>query len=554
MAKDEVDDLLYRIKFKNPKERVEIINTLGNLGDIRATQPILQQLSSKNSDLLIASIFALGKLKDVRAVSSLVDLLTHKKEKIGKYAAQSLGKIGDLSAVESMCSSLLKVKPPLAHYILESLGMIGDKEAVPSILFFIEKKKPKEELLATAIKALSSIKDPTAVSAILPYLDHSNRNTRAFSAEALGVSKDPTTIKILLDHLSDPDDYVIEKILKSLEELNPTFKGKNREKIVSQIYLGLIKSNKAIPYQDPTDLVQILKKETDPESRAYIIYLMGEKQVTKAIKTLVKIQKTEKNLYIRRAIQEALSKMNYLPKNLEGYISQFQSDDIQKRIAAANALAMISDDRVFEILFSSIKEHYQDTNDNMLALNVTILNALSKYDVEKSIGFYKQIYKTCPIELYDVINNIFEQSNHPAAKTLLGLPYRSDGRWGKPLSLSDMGFKRAAKKEEKHQKIQERVAKQKALASEKKQKDLAKQAAKNQLAVEKAEQEKLRLETKRGLKKQKEQKKREELKAKEIEKHRKELEKHRKELEKHEKKRNKENEKSNSCPPEGKKS
>ena len=523
MAKDEVDDLIYRIKFKNPKERVELINTLGNLGDKRATKPILQQLASKNIDLLVASIFALGKLKDTRAVSSLVDLLTHKKEKVGKYAAQSLGKIGDPSAVASMCASLLQVKLPIAQYILESLGMIGAKEAVASILLFIEKKKPKEELLATAIKALSWIKDPSAITAIVPYLDDSNRNTRAFSAEALGISKDPKTIKILVDHLSDPDDYVIEKIVESLGNLNPSFKEKTKEEIVSKVYLKLIKTKKDLNYQDPKELITLLKKEKDTEVKVFIIHQIGEKQLIKAPKLLVKMQKSEANIYILKAIQDALDKMKYLPKDLENYLNQFRSDDFQRKLKAVRALSMIQNDSVFEELFSYLKTNYQNQEDHVLSVNVSIIDALSKYKLERTIDFYKKIYKSCPIELYDAINGTIENSMHPSAQSLLSQPYRSDGRWGKPLSLTDMGFKKAAKKEEKLQKEQEKLEKQKIHASTKAKEALAIQKEKEQIALKKAEQEKLRFEAKQGLKKQKEQKKRDALKAKDLEKHQKEL-------------------------------
>ncbi|WP_371803203.1 HEAT repeat domain-containing protein [Candidatus Lokiarchaeum ossiferum] len=523
MVKDEVEDLIYRLKFKNPKERVELINTLGNSGDIRATTPILQQLISKNVDLLVASIFALGKLKDARAVSSLVDLLNHKKEKVGKYAAQSLGKIGDPSAVESMCALLLQVKIPIAQYILESLGMIGAKEAVSSILLFIEKKKPKEELLATAIKALSCIKDPSAVSAIIPYLDDSNRNTRAFSAEALGISKDPKTIKILIDHLSDPDDYVIEKIVESLGNLNPSFKEKSKEEIVSKVYLKLIKTKKDLAYQEPEDLITLLKKEKDSELKVFIIHQIGEKQVSKALKPLVKMQKSETNIFVLKAIQEALDKLNYLPKDLEKYINQFRSDDFQRKLNAVSALSMIQNDSVFEELFSYLKNNYQNQDDQFLSVNSSIIDALSKYELEKTIEFYKKIYQSCPIELYDAINGVIENSMHPIAKSLLSQPYRSDGRWGKPLSLMDMGFKKAAKKEEKHLKEQEKLEKQKIQSSIKAKEAFAIQKEKEQIALKKKEQEKLRLETKQGLKKQKEQKKRDALKAKELEKHKKEL-------------------------------
>jgi HEAT repeat protein len=95
-VQENIDILL---KHKVSDDRALAAETLGNLGDSRAIDPLIQALSDYKSNVIEKSAEALGKIGDTRAVNPLLQLLDYHtsltNEQVGVRGAaiQALGEI-----------------------------------------------------------------------------------------------------------------------------------------------------------------------------------------------------------------------------------------------------------------------------------------------------------------------------------------------------------------------------------------------------------------------------------------------------------------------------
>jgi HEAT repeat protein len=88
--------------------RLNAINILGDLGDARAVEPLVQVLLEDTNDYLrsLAAV-ALGKIGDSGAVEPLIQaLLEDESNGVRSNAAKALGEIGDARAVEALTQAL----------------------------------------------------------------------------------------------------------------------------------------------------------------------------------------------------------------------------------------------------------------------------------------------------------------------------------------------------------------------------------------------------------------------------------------------------------------
>ncbi|MEX2752606.1 MAG: HEAT repeat domain-containing protein [Candidatus Freyarchaeota archaeon] len=123
----------------------ELLWALGEIGDERAVEPLIQVLDDFESLVRKRAAEALGKMKHIRAVEPLIQALQDEDVKVRVEAAEALGKIKDERAVDPLLrlvqkglfvgeekeASSLRVKAVWA------LGEIGDQRVL----------EPLEELL-----------------------------------------------------------------------------------------------------------------------------------------------------------------------------------------------------------------------------------------------------------------------------------------------------------------------------------------------------------------------------------------------------------------------
>jgi len=132
------DEVLIIISALNEEYSVRLnaINILGELGDARAAEPLIQVLTEEPDDYLrsLAAV-ALGKIRDAAAVEPLIQaLLEDESGSVRGASAGALGAIGDARAVEPLIQALLEDESSgVRSNAAKALGAIGDARAVEAL-------------------------------------------------------------------------------------------------------------------------------------------------------------------------------------------------------------------------------------------------------------------------------------------------------------------------------------------------------------------------------------------------------------------------------------
>lgn len=229
--------------------------SLGNLGNRRATEPLLKALKNGNIDV----ISAIGKLKDPRAVKPLIVILKNDGF-ISGSAARALGMIGGKEAEDVLIKALrnrnnwevclaaarglgnLSVKRAFGLLLntlnntkdygknysepwekkvvnssgnisvqgaaAEALGKLGDERAIEPLL----KTLSKESLIRTnATRGLGHIQHPKVIKALTELVKDDSWSVREAAIQGLGRLGVKEAIKLLIDRLNHDEEWNVRK-------------------------------------------------------------------------------------------------------------------------------------------------------------------------------------------------------------------------------------------------------------------------------------------------------------------------------------------------------
>jgi len=260
-AKGDVKGLIKALSYKkDPATRRAAAEALGEMGDVRAVEPLLAALRADES-IRIPAIKALGQIGDTRAVRILVSARANKDEETAQaglealrqlgpagvdavtailqnteqetvfrvMAAQALGQIGDPRAFEPLLATFQEDDPTgwLAEAAAEALGTLGDSRAFDPLVATLNDKDADEGLREASAKALGHLGDSRAVESLIATFEETDPDgyewpLQTSSAQALAELGDSRAVDAILKAL---EDYAIEywefqyAMVKALEQL-----------------------------------------------------------------------------------------------------------------------------------------------------------------------------------------------------------------------------------------------------------------------------------------------------------------------------------------------
>lgn len=152
---------------------------------------LLQQLASADWKTAKTAAIDLGELGDVRAAEPLIGCLSHDNPDVRWGAAAALAKLGDqLKGTEQAVSAASKLLELLAdpHWQLrasaaDALGMLGATETLDRLIDALIDQE--EHVVTSAAEALGRLGDQRAVSPLIACLKRGHWAVRAFAAQAL---------------------------------------------------------------------------------------------------------------------------------------------------------------------------------------------------------------------------------------------------------------------------------------------------------------------------------------------------------------------------------
>jgi HEAT repeat protein len=195
--------------------------------DHRSVEPLIEALNDKEIQVRLRAADTLGEIGDARAVDPLIRSLKEDSNSLVKgSAARALGTIGDVKAVEPLIDSL-NIKSThsdcdLSEDIAIALGRIRDRRAVdPLIKCLQDYRNGFEFLRRAAAEALGKIGDKRAVEPLIEALKDGCPSVRSYTAWALGEIEDKKATDPLINALRDEDEGVRTYAVLALVRVGP---------------------------------------------------------------------------------------------------------------------------------------------------------------------------------------------------------------------------------------------------------------------------------------------------------------------------------------------
>lgn len=209
-----VDSLIEILDDDNYIARLGAAEALGQIGDQRATEPLIELLEDDKKQVRETTIKALASLKDSRAVLSLLDVLNQStiRPRLRTEIIESLGEIGDSRATELLINTLQEDDDSGARgAAAKALGGIGDHRAFGALSHAL-RYDDATFVRSYAVYAMANIGGTLAVDILVGALNDPDLGVRGAAALQLGKLGDPRAIDALIIALDDPDDRSVEPV------------------------------------------------------------------------------------------------------------------------------------------------------------------------------------------------------------------------------------------------------------------------------------------------------------------------------------------------------
>lgn len=199
--------------------RCEVAKVLARIGDRRAVEPLIKALEDENSYIRKVAINALGKIGDTRRLEQLIKAFRDEDWSVRCEVVVVLGEIGDPRAVEPLIRALEDESLFVKWQAAEALVRIGSL-AVDSLIEALEKENIPAPVRHKVAEVLGRIGEDRAVEPLIKALENENSRVRATAAEALGKIGDFRAAKPLSKVLGDENEHVRIKVLEAAEKIS----------------------------------------------------------------------------------------------------------------------------------------------------------------------------------------------------------------------------------------------------------------------------------------------------------------------------------------------
>lgn len=352
----------------------------------RAVEPLVQALNDQDANVRVNVAEALGDIKDPRAVDPLVYALNNDEDwGVRDQSVGSLGLIGDPRAIEPLIMALQDESETVRSSSALSLGRhFRDSRAVEPLIRALQ-EDDSPAVRWNAVDSLGMLEDKRAVEPLIQALnDDEESQVRVFAADALGKLRDVRAVQPLIDALGEDEDSVVRSnaarslgLLGDARAVEPLIlvldEGDSFIRMAAAHSLGLLGDSRAI---EP--LKKALEDEDD-EVKIWASYSMAKLGKTEYIDTIRAYLDLEDNYGVRWTAAIALGDLGD-SRAVEPLIEVLQyAGGWDTRTNAAEALGKTGDPRARNPLLAAQKDESLDVRDAAAA-------ALEELDLKEGLG------------------------------------------------------------------------------------------------------------------------------------------------------------------------
>jgi HEAT repeat protein len=274
--------------------RVSAARALGEIGDPRAVDPLIQAFDDKVMEVRDAAVDALGKIGKP-AVQPLGAVLQANDWHINRSAAKALGRIGDTLSVDYLIAALgdEKLKFMVRDDVITALGLTGDTRAVEPLIHRL--KEEGQSVSANVVRVLGDFHDLRAIEPLKTVLKNKDERVRKAAAESLdklGWKPDQTEDSIAYWLQKDDVDQCVKLGSKAVESLIDGLKNDNTL-VPAAAALGRIGDTRAVK-----PLIAALKSEKQ-EQRIAAVQALGQIRDGSAVEPLITAYGDEPMIFCR---------------------------------------------------------------------------------------------------------------------------------------------------------------------------------------------------------------------------------------------------------------
>jgi HEAT repeat protein len=201
----------------DPGVTAAIAEALGNVGDSRAVDVLLDLFDAPDAAIRRSVVRALIRIADEREVEGLTKYLSHADQKVRVLAAHTLGQLHNPGATEELIKALDDKAFAVREAAVKALGDIGDPRAVEALMHAASEPGRFPEVWV--IEALGKMQRQESLKIIVKAMSRNDAEVREAAANALGKLRAVEAVPTLLRALDDTNAKVRGSAAVALEKL-----------------------------------------------------------------------------------------------------------------------------------------------------------------------------------------------------------------------------------------------------------------------------------------------------------------------------------------------
>lgn len=265
-----VEPLLVLVK-RREKAWGWAIMTLGEIGDVRASETLMELIPTQNTATHRQVVLALGKIGDRRATQLLINTLEYPDASMRLNTIQALTWLRDPESIEALARMLHDSHSSVRQGAVRALNVFG--EQATEHLIPILANGPSDTMRVMTASALGSIGDPKAIEPLIAILKDEALIVRRDAVRALGNigAKNTEAARIVIrpicEALGDTNSIVQRSAASALAEIGQEYPDLAAEAV--PMLLSSLKHNRQAALQ--RDIIHALGKICDQRAAEPLI-------------------------------------------------------------------------------------------------------------------------------------------------------------------------------------------------------------------------------------------------------------------------------------------
>ncbi len=212
-----VPALLEALKDPNAEVRRAAAQSLGNIGDRRATSGLIAVLADQEAEVRLAATQSLGNLEDPRSIDGLAARLTDPVTDVRRAAIHALSSLDGKVSADLFRPALDDADPEIRASAARAVGNLKDQRSMPALVRLVGDKNA--DVRQAAISALGDLGLETVPAGVLDALRDPKADVRQAAAWLVGEVGEIRAVPSLKQLLGDPNADVREAAVNALSEI-----------------------------------------------------------------------------------------------------------------------------------------------------------------------------------------------------------------------------------------------------------------------------------------------------------------------------------------------